>query len=99
MPTAIVESGNFANAADKKRLVDRLARVEGQLRGVQKMIEREDGCEKIAQQLAAARGGLNKAFFDLMACAFETKLGSDGDCPPDIRQKLADLTTLLAKYA
>lgn len=35
--------------ADRKKLVDRLARVEGQLRGIQKMITRKDDCEAIAQ--------------------------------------------------
>ena len=37
---------------DKKTLIDRLARVEGQLRGVQRMIADEKDCEAIAQQLA-----------------------------------------------
>ncbi|MDH3255358.1 MAG: metal-sensitive transcriptional regulator, partial [Acidobacteriota bacterium] len=44
---------------EHKRLLDRLARVEGQLRGIQKMIHQEAECEAIAQQLAAARGALN----------------------------------------
>ena len=47
---------------EKKALIDRLARIEGQLRGVQRMIAEEKPCEAIAQQLAAARGALNKAF-------------------------------------
>ena len=55
----------------KKALTDRLARVEGQLRGVQRLIQDEADCEKIAQQLAAARKALDKSFFIMVACMIE----------------------------
>lgn len=55
----------------RRELVLRLKRVEGQLRAVQRMIEEGNDCEPIAQQLAAARKALDKAFFELMACAIE----------------------------
>ena len=59
-------------APDKKKaLTDRLARVEGQLRGVQRLIQDEADCEKIAQQLAAARKALDKSFFTMVACMIE----------------------------
>ena len=49
----------------KKALCARLARVEGQLRGLQKLIDEDADCEKIAQQMAAARKALDKSFFSL----------------------------------
>lgn len=55
----------------KKDLMDRLARVEGQLRGVQRLIDTEADCEKIAQQLSAARKALDKSFFTMVACMIE----------------------------
>lgn len=55
----------------KRALVLRLKRAEGQLRGVQAMIEGGEDCEAIATQLAATRKALDKAFFELMACAIE----------------------------
>jgi DNA-binding FrmR family transcriptional regulator len=63
----------MSDAADsaKRALVLRLKRVEGQLRGVQAMIEGGHDCEAVATQLAAARKALDKAFFELMACAIE----------------------------
>ena len=39
----------------KRALLLRLKRAEGQLRGIQKLIESDADCEKVAQQLAAAR--------------------------------------------
>lgn len=60
-------------AALRRALVLRLKRVEGQLRGVQAMVERGEDCEAVAQQLAAARKALDRAFFELMSCAIEHK--------------------------
>lgn len=42
----------------KELLLNRLKRVEGQIRGIQKMIEEERGCENIITQLAAARSAI-----------------------------------------
>jgi DNA-binding FrmR family transcriptional regulator len=58
--------------AEKKRtLCARLARVEGQLRGIQKLIEDEADCEKVAQQLSAARKALDKTFYAMLGCMIE----------------------------
>ncbi len=99
MAPTLRSSQYFNTDRDRKRLIDRLARVEGQLRGIQKMIASDKECEQIAQQLAAARGGLDRAFFELIACAFEAKLGGGAECPPETRGNLKELATLLAKYA
>lgn len=53
----------------RRDLLLRLKRAEGQIRGVQGMIEAGDDCESIAQQLRAARKALDKAFYELVACA------------------------------
>lgn len=83
---------------DHKRLLDRLARVEGQLRGIQRMIHEEAECEAIAQQLAAARGALNKAFAELIACAFERRLMGHSCEDPEVHEELSNIVALLAKY-
>jgi CsoR family transcriptional regulator, copper-sensing transcriptional repressor len=72
----------------KKSMCTRLARVEGQLRGVQRQISEEADCVKIAQQLCAARKALDKAFFTMVGCMIE-----QGDLPAD---HVADM---LAKFA
>ena len=82
---------------EKKALIDRLARIEGQLRGVQRMIEDEKQCEAIAQQLAAARGALNKAFAELIACAFQHRLAGGHNGEED-RDRISEIVQLLAKY-
>lgn len=68
-PAAALVAEGAARA--RRELVLRLKRVEGQLRGIQRMIEEGEDCEPIAQQLAASRKALDKAFFELLACAIE----------------------------
>ncbi len=99
MPGANDVPEYFSTRADQRKLIARLARVEGQLRGIQRMLEEGEECEKVAQQLAAARGALGKAFMELFACAFETKLGGALDADPSLRDGLSDLSELLSKYA
>lgn len=55
----------------KRDLILRLKRVEGQLRGIQAMIESGAECEAVTQQLSASRRALDKAFFNVLACAIQ----------------------------
>jgi len=52
----------------KKAMDARLARIEGQVRGVRRMIDGDEPCEDIAQQLAAARKALDRAFYEMVSC-------------------------------
>lgn len=44
----------------KKDIINRLRRVEGQVRGLQKMIDEERACSDILTQLSAVSGALQK---------------------------------------
>jgi DNA-binding FrmR family transcriptional regulator len=66
----------------------RLARVEGQLRGLQRLIDEDADCEKVAQQLSAARRALDKSFFAMVACIIE-----EGEMSPE------DVAAMLTKFA
>ncbi|MBE3590346.1 MAG: metal-sensitive transcriptional regulator [Firmicutes bacterium] len=53
---------------DKLRsMIHRLRRIEGQARGLQKMLEEGRPCEDIITQLAAMRSALNKVGLSLVA--------------------------------
>ena len=52
----------------KKTMDARLARIEGQVRAVRRMIDDDEPCESIAQQLAAARKALDRAFYEMVSC-------------------------------
>jgi DNA-binding FrmR family transcriptional regulator len=61
------------DAKHKNDLVMRLKRIEGQLRGIQGMIGAGEDCEKIVQQVSASRKALDKAFFNILACAIQAE--------------------------
>ncbi|WP_341501585.1 metal-sensing transcriptional repressor [Gallaecimonas sp. GXIMD4217] len=77
------------------KMLKRLARIEGQLRGIQKLIREEADCEKVMQQMTASRKALDKAFFEMMACVIEGSALGDGDQS----ERMAEIRRLLAKYA
>ena len=52
----------------KKGMDARLARIEGQVRAVRRMIGEDQSCEAIAQQLSAARRALDRAFYEMVSC-------------------------------
>ena len=89
----------IANERHKRDLVLRLKRVEGQLRGIQAMIEQDSDCERVTQQLSAARRALDKVFFQVLACALQAAPAADGaraKARPD--ERLAQAAELLAKF-
>ncbi len=51
---------NSLDSQQKKELLDRLARIEGQVRGVSRMIEEDRYCVDILAQVNAARNALKK---------------------------------------
>lgn len=85
-------------AGEKQRVLARLRRAEGQVRGVAAMVEREADCEQVAQQLAAVRKALDRVFYEVMACATRRTLAEAGVSDPAASLELAHLTKLLARY-
>ena len=49
----------------------RLRRIEGQVAGLQRMLEAGRDCAEIAQQVAAARAALDRVAIDLIAAGLE----------------------------
>lgn len=95
---AMTPAGSVSSK-DQKRLCARLARIEGQLRGVRRMIEEADDCEAVVQQLAACRGALNKAFAELLACAIQHQIDGhlqEGD--DEVQSGVEDIVRLITRY-
>jgi DNA-binding FrmR family transcriptional regulator len=53
-------------SATKEQLLKRLRRVEGQVRGVEKMVEDERYCVDVLTQIAAAQAALDKVALGLL---------------------------------
>ena len=60
-----------------KRLIHRLNRVEGQIRGIRGMVERSAYCPDILAQVAAANAALNAFSKELLAAHIRTCVAQD----------------------
>jgi DNA-binding FrmR family transcriptional regulator len=83
------------DAESKKAMDARLARIEGQVRAVRRMIDEDQACEDIAQQLAAARKALDRAFYEMVSCMIrqEPPAGNEGRT-----QRAGRVAELLARF-
>ena len=90
----------MSNPDHRRDMKKRLARIEGQLRGVQKLMDETSECEAILQQLTAARKALDRAFYEMMACVIEHNVVQGVDSGDDDAQlRMSEVRLLLAKYA
>ena len=85
-------------AQHKRALILRLRRVEGQIRGVQQLIENDAPCESIAQQLSAARHALDKTFYTMVSCMLEQQV-ADEPRRAVLQSEVRKVTELLSRYS
>ncbi len=69
-------------------VIIRLRRIEGQIRGIQRLIDEGSECRDVVTQLSAARGALDRVGFKLVAAALTD---------PDREADLAELEKLFLK--
>ena len=63
------------DAPMREDLLKRLRRIEGQLRGVQRMIEEGEPCHKVGGQMSAARKALDSAYVRMTMCFAQQEMG------------------------
>ncbi len=84
--------------ASKTAMLNRLARVEGQIRGIQKLINQDEECEKVLQQLSAARKALDKAFSEMLSCIIEEDVLNTKNSGTSVDETMSHIKNLLSKY-
>ncbi len=96
----------IADQETKERIIQRLRRIEGQVRGVQGMLEEERDCHEIMQQLAAVHSaiqGASRLFFQEYANTCLTGLkepaggGSRSNRPAQQEKLIQEMLILLDK--
>lgn len=83
--------------AHRRHVIKRLARIEGQIRGIQAMIEEDRPCEQVAVQMTAARRALDKAFYEMIACSLTANIDAAADMH-ELRSSTQKMTELLTKF-
>ncbi len=89
------------NTREKEPMIHRLARVEGQLRGVQKMIADDRDCREVFQQLIAIRAAVQSASLSyLQSVVSECLLNMDYQDDLDAQKAtMTDLIKMLGKLS
>ena len=82
-------------------VLNRLRRAEGQLRGIQRMVEEGENCLKIGQQFSAVRKALDSTYLRMTVCFLEQELSAriqpDEAQKADLALMIKDMETLLAR--
>lgn len=82
----------------KTDLYHRLRRIEGQARGVQRMLDEGRDCKAILQQLSAIRSAANKASLVLVR-SYATQCMHETDTARSPSELVDELVSVLAKVA
>jgi DNA-binding FrmR family transcriptional regulator len=82
---------------DKVSLQARLARIEGQVRGIQRMVDGDRYCIDVLTQVAAVKAALDKVALALLDdhvshCVVDAVRGGTGE------QKVKELTAAIGRY-
>ncbi len=83
---------------NKGALINRLRRIEGQIKGLQKMVDEEKYCSDILMQVSAVRSAVN----NVGKLVLEQHLRKCLDLPEDEEERekaIQELTELIAKYS
>jgi CsoR family transcriptional regulator, copper-sensing transcriptional repressor len=77
--------------ASKEQLLNRLARVEGQVRGVTKMVEEDRYCIDVITQISAVQAALDKISLGLLDGHARVCMQGEGAAPADPDEQVDEL--------
>jgi CsoR family transcriptional regulator, copper-sensing transcriptional repressor len=85
--------------ATKKQLTTRLSRIEGQVRGIQKMVDEDRYCIDVITQISAIQAALDKVALGLLADHADHCIvhGHGGKTPEENSQELMAAVARLMK--
>lgn len=66
-----------ATEEERRRILNRLRRLEGQIRGLQTMVESGKDCEAVLTQIMAAKSALNQVGLHIIGHSMKTCLVDD----------------------
>jgi len=96
-----VEDGaSLLGTSEQQALVTRLNRIEGQIRGIRRMVQEPRACIEILQQLAAAEAALNRislAIFRYHVDTCVTEAMGKGEA--ERRIQLTELVDIFDRFA
>ena len=86
-----MESTPRGYTASKEQLLNRLARVEGQVRGVGRMVEEDRYCIDVVTQISAIQAALDRIALGLVDGHLRVCMRGEGGAPPDPEEQVDEL--------
>ncbi|MDI6727151.1 MAG: metal-sensitive transcriptional regulator [Smithellaceae bacterium] len=84
---------------DKQKIIARLKRIEGQVRGLERMLGNGNDCLEVLTQLSAVSAALKKAGLEIVKIHMgECLSGMKEGKSDDLDRKSADLKEILARF-
>ena len=80
-------------------MLSRLKKIEGQVRGVQKMIQDCRECGDIVIQLAAIKAAVNRVRINVLACHLADKMENDLRAGKDVNESLTEFMAVFKKFS
>lgn len=77
--------------ASKEQLLNRLSRVEGQVRGVRKMVEEDRYCIDVVTQVSAVQAALDKIALGLLDGHARVCMQGEGGAPEEPEERVEEL--------
>jgi DNA-binding FrmR family transcriptional regulator len=83
--------------ATKEQLLKRLARIEGQVRGISKMVEEDRYCIDVVTQITAAQAALDKITLGLLDGHARHCMAAGGGAPDDPDEQVDELMSAVGR--
>jgi DNA-binding FrmR family transcriptional regulator len=84
-------------SAEKPKLASRLARIEGQVRGIAKMVDDDRYCIDVLTQISAVQAALDKVALGLLAGHTRHCLAGHGGGPTDPDEQVDELMAAVGR--
>jgi CsoR family transcriptional regulator, copper-sensing transcriptional repressor len=88
----------YIKSKDKELLQNRLRRIEGQVRGVQRMVDEEAYCIDVLTQIASVVAALEKVGTILLKDHIEHCVRGSIENGEDAEEKIAELTAAVERF-
>jgi len=92
------QTHGYIKAKDKEKLQNRLRRIEGQVRGLQRMVDEESYCVNILTQVASVVSALEKVGALVLRDHVEHCVRESIEKGEDADQKIDELTAAVERF-
>lgn len=84
---------------DKKKLIDRVRRIKGQIEGIEKALEQEKDPARILHDIAGCRGAINGLMAEVMEGHIRLHVVDPGTTPtPEQAEAIEEVIDVLKTY-